>query len=165
MTPALFLDRDGVINMRRDGYVNALEDFEFVPAIFPVCRRAAALGMRIVVVTNQAGISLGKLSPEVYQQITEHMVSQFRRRAITIDRVYHCPDYDPVMRKPGPGMIIKAQRELGLDLRRSLLIGDQDTDVQAGERAGVRSNLLIESDGIADILPQLPGILRRALSL
>lgn len=163
MTPALFLDRDGVINVRREGYVNTLEDFEFVPAIFPICKFAQGLGMRIVVVTNQAGISLGKLTPEAYRQITEHMLQAFRRRAINIARVYHCPDYDPFMRKPGPGMILQAQRELGLDLKRSLLIGDQDTDVQAGERAGVRSNLLIESDKIHEA--PWAGAMQRAVAL
>jgi D-glycero-D-manno-heptose 1,7-bisphosphate phosphatase len=143
---ALFLDRDGVINVERD-YVHRIEDFEFLPGIFELCARASALGYLIVVATNQAGIGRGYYTEADFQRLTEWMVGVFRERRIVITRVYHCP-YHPTAgvgvyrrecfdRKPNPGMLLKARDELNLDLARSVFIGDKDSDTAAGRAAGV----------------------------
>jgi D-glycero-D-manno-heptose 1,7-bisphosphate phosphatase len=144
--PALFLDRDGVVNVERN-YVHRIEDFEFVPGIFALCARAAALGMRLVVVTNQAGIARGFYGEDEFQHLTRWMVGEFAQRGVPVDRVYHCP-YHPTAgigeyrresfdRKPNPGMLLKARDELGIDLAASVLVGDKDSDMEAGRRAGV----------------------------
>ena len=143
---ALFLDRDGVINADRH-YVHRIEDFEFVPGIFELCSTAAELGYRLVVATNQAGIGRGLYTEADFQRLTEWMLDVFGQRGIRIARVYHCPDHptagigvhrrDSFDRKPNPGMLLRAQADLGLDLRRSVFVGDKDSDMAAGRAAGV----------------------------
>jgi D-glycero-D-manno-heptose 1,7-bisphosphate phosphatase len=143
---ALFLDRDGVVNVEKN-YVHRVEDFEFMPGIFELCSTAAQLGYLPVVVTNQAGIGRGYYKEDDFQSLTAWMLGAFRERGIEIARVYHCP-YHPTEgigeyrresfdRKPNPGMLLKARDELGLDLRRSIFVGDKDSDMLAGRSAGV----------------------------
>lgn len=143
---ALFLDRDGVINVDRH-YVHRIEDFEFVSGIFELCAHACALGYRLLVVTNQAGIARGYYTEADFERLTKWMVEAFAHRGIAVDRVYHCP-YHPTAglgeyrresfdRKPNPGMLLRARDELGLDLARSAFVGDKDSDMEAGRRAGV----------------------------
>jgi len=149
-TGALFLDRDGVINVEKK-YVWRIADFEFVPGIFELCRAARALGLLPIVVTNQAGIGRGYYTEEDFLKLTAWMLDTFRTQGIHIGRVYHCP-YHPTEgighyrrespdRKPNPGMILKAQEDFGLDLSRSVLVGDKDSDIAAGRAAGVAYNL------------------------
>lgn len=158
---ALFLDRDGVINVEKN-YVHRIEDFEFLPGIFELCATAQALGFRLVVITNQAGIGRGYYDETDFQRLTHWMREQFHDRGIVIDRVYHCP-YHPTEgigefrresfdRKPNPGMILQAQRDLGLDLANSVLLGDKDSDSAAGRAAGIGHLLKLSRDllGSAD---------------
>jgi D-glycero-D-manno-heptose 1,7-bisphosphate phosphatase len=157
---ALFLDRDGVINVEKN-YVYRIEDFEFLPGIFELCSTARRLGFLLVVITNQAGIGRGYYSETDYQRLTGWMQDQFRAHGIEIDRVYHCPYHptagigeyrqDSFHRKPNPGMILTARDELGLDLSESVLVGDKDSDIEAGRAAGVKHNLRLRHDGIADL--------------
>jgi D-glycero-D-manno-heptose 1,7-bisphosphate phosphatase len=150
---ALFLDRDGVINVDRH-YVHRVEDFEFVPGIFELCAHAQAVGYRLVVVTNQAGIARGYYTETDFQSLTRWMLDAFGRRGIVIDRVYHCP-YHPTAglgdyrresfdRKPNPGMLLRARDELGLDLASSAFVGDKDSDMDSGRRAGVGQLIKLE---------------------
>lgn len=152
MNRALFLDRDGVINVEKN-YVQRIEDFEFVEGIFELCASAQSRGYKLVVVTNQAGIGRGYYSEQDFLNLTEWMLEQFCQRAIVVDRVYFCP-YHPLHgvgeyrresldRKPGPGMILRASSELVIDLSRSILIGDKHSDIEAGIAAGVRHNILV----------------------
>lgn len=179
---ALFLDRDGVVNVDRH-HVHRIEDFEFVPGIFELCRRAVALGHRLVVVTNQAGIARGYYTEADFERLTQWMLGAFRERGIGIDRVYHCPyhptagigDYrrESFERKPNPGMLLRARDELGLDLSRSAFVGDQDTDMQAGRRAGVGTLIRLVAAGappadarasdvlVVDSLPAAAAVLER----
>ena len=154
---ALFLDRDGVINVEKN-YVHRIEDFEFVPGIFDLCARACELDFLMVVVTNQAGIGRGHYTEADFQRLTEWMVAVFRARGILVSRVYHCP-YHPSAgigtyrresfdRKPSPGMLLKARDELNLDLARSVLIGDKDSDMAAGLAAGVGRLLKLVPAGV-----------------
>lgn len=153
---ALFLDRDGVINVER-GYVHSREAFEFVPGIFELCRSAQHLGYLLVVVTNQAGIARGYYSEAVFSELTNWMMDRFEEQNITINRLYYCP-YHPVFgigkykhdsldRKPNPGMLLKAQAELGLDLESSIIVGDNLSDIEAGRAAGVGTRVLLSPSG------------------
>lgn len=149
--PALFLDRDGVINIDHD-YVHRQQDFEFIDGIFDLCRHAAGLGYRLIVVTNQAGIGRGYYTEQDFLALTDWMCGVFRENGITIDKVYFCPFHaehgigkykiSSPFRKPGPGMILQAAEEFAIDLRGSVLLGDRETDVQAGIAAGIGRNLL-----------------------
>ena len=149
--PALFLDRDGVINVDH-GYTHRVADFEFVPGIFELVRLARGLGMRVVVVTNQAGIGRGRYTEADFATLTQWMCERFADAGAAIDRVYHCPTHpegigayrvESFMRKPHPGMLLAARDELGLDMARSVLLGDKASDIQAGQAAGVGLNLLL----------------------
>ncbi len=153
MRRALFLDRDGVINIDR-GYVWRREEFEFVEGIFDLCRSAAELGYMVFVVTNQAGIGRGYYSERDFLELTDWMRGMFLARGAPIAKVYYCPfhpehgvgDYkrDSVDRKPAPGMILRAASEFDLDLKNSILVGDREIDIEAGTAAGVGFSLLFQ---------------------
>jgi D-glycero-D-manno-heptose 1,7-bisphosphate phosphatase len=155
MTPALFLDRDGVINVDH-AYVHRAQDFDFMPGIFELVRSARGLGMRVVVVTNQAGIGRGYYTEADFAALTAWMCERFAEQGAAIDRVYHCPTHptegigayriDSPMRKPHPGMLLAARDDLGLDMPASVMLGDKVGDVQAGLAAGVGLNLLLAGD-------------------
>lgn len=148
---ALFLDRDGVINVDY-AYVIRREDFEFVDGIFDLCRNAVRLGYFLVVVTNQAGIGRGYYSEAQFLELTDWMRSRFSAEGIEIGAVYYCPfhpehgigDYkiDADCRKPKPGMLHQAMLEHDIEPRYSILIGDNQSDIDAGRAAGVACNIL-----------------------
>jgi D-glycero-D-manno-heptose 1,7-bisphosphate phosphatase len=152
---ALFLDRDGVINVDT-GHVHRRESFEFIPGIFELCRAAQELGYLIVVVTNQAGIARGYYSESDFNDLTDWMMDQFAEKNVRITRLYYCP-YHPVFgvgrykhdspdRKPNPGMLLGAQRDLDIDMASSILIGDKLSDLEAGRTAGVGTQILLSSE-------------------
>jgi D-glycero-D-manno-heptose 1,7-bisphosphate phosphatase len=150
MTRALFLDRDGVINVEKN-YVWRIDDFEFVPGIFELCRTAENLDMVPIVITNQAGIGRGYYTESDFQALTKWMLGEFRVRGIDIGRVYHCPFHptegvgeyrrESFDRKPNPGMILRAKDDFSLDLVDSVLVGDKESDIEAGRAAGVGYNV------------------------
>jgi len=118
---ALFLDRDGVINVEKN-YVHHIKDFEFVDGIFELCRAAIETGMRIVVVTNQAGIGRGFYTEAQFQALTDWMMTRFKEEGAPISAVYFYPFHpeygvglyrkDSYDRKPNPGMILRARDEV-----------------------------------------------------
>ena len=152
MSPALFLDRDGVIN-EEVGYLYRPEDVRWVEGIFSLAETARRLGYRLVVVTNQSGIARGLYTTSQFEALMDWMRGEFEARGAGLDAVYHCP-YHPEHgrgewkrehedRKPGPGMLLRAARDLGIDLRRSLLVGDRCSDVTAANAAGLRQAFLL----------------------
>lgn len=152
---AFFLDRDGVVNVEKD-YVHRIEDFEFVDGIFELCRRALARGYELVVVTNQSGIGRGYYSEADFQALTSWMKERFADEGITIAAVYHCP-YHPSEgvgeyrmesfdRKPNPGMLLRAAKDLDLALSASVMLGDRRSDMQAASAAGVGCRILYRND-------------------
>ena len=162
---ALFLDRDGVIN-HEVGYLYRPEDVRFVDGIFPLCRTAQSLGYRLVVVTNQAGIARGLYTTEQFNALMHWMTAEFATRGITLDAVYHCPFHpehgtgafrrEHEDRKPSPGMLLRAARDLSLDLPASLLIGDRCTDIAAANAAGLRQAFLLAGTETACLGTALP---------
>lgn len=153
---ALFLDRDGVINVDH-GYVHRPDQFEFVDGIFDLVRNACRRGYHVFIVTNQAGIGRGYYTEQDFHALMEWVCGEFRANGGQIDKVYFCP-YHPEhgigtykretsFRKPGPGMILAAAEEFGLDLAASVLIGDKESDIEAGVAAGVGCNVLFCPDG------------------
>jgi D-glycero-D-manno-heptose 1,7-bisphosphate phosphatase len=152
---ALFLDRDGVINVNH-GYVHTVEKFEFIDGIFNLVRTAHANNLKVVVITNQAGIGRGFYSEYQFHELTSWMCKEFMNAGAPIDKVYFSPFHpteglgkykkDDFSRKPNPGMILQAQQELGLDLENSILIGDKGSDIQAGIAAGLGLNILFSRE-------------------
>ncbi len=151
-SPALFLDRDGVIN-EEVGYLSQVADVRFMRGVFSLCRAARRLGYRIVVVTNQSGIARGLYSEAEFQALMTWMRAEFLNEGVQLDAVYHCP-YHPEHgvgeyrrehedRKPGPGMLLRAARELGVDLPQSVMVGDRCSDIAAATTAGLRQAFLV----------------------
>ncbi len=151
----LFLDRDGVINVDH-GYVATKERCDFLPGIFDLCCEATKAGYLIVIITNQAGIGRGYYSEPDFHEFMDWMGQRFADKGASIDGVYFCPyhpeygigDYrrEAECRKPRPGMILEAAKDFSIDLPNSLLIGDKKKDVQAGQAAGIGTNLLLDAD-------------------
>lgn len=151
---AVFLDRDGVINVDH-GYTHRIEDFQFVAGSAEAMALLQGAGWRLVVVTNQSGIARGLFSSDTYERFTAHLRAQLADRGVHLDAVLHCPHLpDAAMaayrlacdcRKPGPGMLLRAARELSLDLALSVIVGDRLSDVQAGRAAGIGRCLLVRS--------------------
>lgn len=149
LRPALFLDRDGVINIDH-AYVYRPENFEFIDGIFDLCRMAKKLEYLLIVVTNQAGIGRGYYTEADFMKLTKWMREVFLREGAPIDGIYFCPFHpehglgvykaESLCRKPAPGMILQAAEEHGIDLAKSMLIGDKLSDMQAGVAAGVGCN-------------------------
>jgi D,D-heptose 1,7-bisphosphate phosphatase len=154
---AAFLDRDGVINLDR-AYVSRWEDFEFVPGAVEAMRALKQAGFALVVVTNQSGIARGYYTEDQYQELTLAIKQALAEAGAAIDAVYHCPHHpagtvagltmDCDCRKPAPGMIFRAARELNLSLTDSILVGDKASDIQAAGAAGVGKAYIIHSDNI-----------------
>jgi D-glycero-D-manno-heptose 1,7-bisphosphate phosphatase len=152
---AVFFDRDGVVNRRRvDDYVKAWEEFEFLPEIFSVLPEARAHGYLAVLVTNQRGVARGLMSEESLARIHEAMQSELERASgATFDAIYFCPherDAGCNCRKPLPGMLLDAARDLAIDLARSWMIGDSESDIAAGRAAGCRTILIGDGASSAD---------------
>jgi D-glycero-D-manno-heptose 1,7-bisphosphate phosphatase len=155
MRGALFLDRDGIVNLDT-GYVHRPADFVFRPGIFALCAAAQARGLALVIVTNQAGIGRGYYTEAAFRALTDWMLARFAARGIGFDAVEYCPDHpthgigayrrENPRRKPGPGMILDACAALGLDPARSAMLGDRATDMQAALAAGVARRLLLPAD-------------------
>ncbi len=149
MNKALFLDRDGVINKEKN-YLYKIEDFEFIDGVFETCKYFQDREYLIVIITNQAGIARGKYTEVEYQILTNWMINEFEKKGIKISKVYHCPHHPEFSgececRKPKPKMILDAQKEFDIDLANSILVGDKNSDIEAGIKAGVKMNYLVET--------------------
>lgn len=137
---AIFLDRDGVINRDRPDYVKSWEEFEFLPGVQEAFRVLASGSHQVVVVSNQSCIGRGFVSRETVDEIHARMMEDIRRSGGRIDAVYYCPhrpDEDCPCRKPRPGLILRAARELDIDLASSWLVGDDLRDLETAKAAGV----------------------------
>lgn len=148
MNKALFLDRDGVINVEKD-YLYKIEDFEFIDGIFELCRYYQKLGFIIVVVTNQSGIVRDFYTEEDFDILTSWMLKEFSSNNIDIKKVYYCPHHPEISgecscRKPNPGMLLQAAKELNIDLKNSIIIGDKERDIQSGINAGLTTTYLFD---------------------
>ena len=149
MKKALFLDRDGVIN-KEIVHLFQKKDFVFLDGVFEVCLRFQKKGFLIIIVTNQAGIAKGLYTEADYRSLTNWMISEFNKKNIKIDAVFHCPHHPEYSskcncRKPLPGMFLSAQEGLGVSLKKSIMIGDKNTDVEAAILAGVGKNFLVRT--------------------
>lgn len=169
MEGAVFLDRDGVINYCPPGsFVTKWEEFEFLPEVLEALRKLNRAGMRCVVVTNQSCISRGICTAEAVEEIHSRMLEEIERSGGKIERVYYCPHREEdgcECRKPKPGMLLRARRELGLPLEGSFLVGDSRRDIEAGRSVGCRTVLITEdAECTADfVAPDLHSAVERII--
>jgi D-glycero-D-manno-heptose 1,7-bisphosphate phosphatase len=152
---ALFLDRDGVIN-EDYGYVYQIKKFHLIKNIHVLINVAQKIGYKIIIITNQAGIGKKIFSINDFYKLTRHMKNLLIKHNCSIDAVYYCPFHpsngigkylkDSYDRKPNPGMLLKAKKKFNLDMSKSVLIGDKISDIQAGKKSFVKTNILFNKN-------------------
>lgn len=150
MQKALFLDRDGVVNVEKN-YLHKPEDVEFVEGIVEVCRAYQEKGYLVIIVTNQSGIARGYYSEEDFHHLSRWMIERMGELGVTITKIYHCPHHEEISgacdcRKPEPGMLLSAQKDYGIDMASSVMIGDSERDITAARRAGVGTSILLSAN-------------------
>ncbi|WP_405329042.1 D-glycero-beta-D-manno-heptose 1,7-bisphosphate 7-phosphatase [Ruminobacter sp.] len=151
---AVFLDRDGVINVEKD-YVYTIDEFEFIEDSIEALKIIQDKGYALVVVTNQSGIARGYYTEEDFLKLTEWMDWCLIDRGVTLDGIYYCPHHpekgigkykvDCNCRKPKAGLIFDAVKQLDIDLGRSVMVGDKVSDIECGKNAGIKRNYLVRS--------------------
>src|SRR6059058_810586 len=133
--PAIFLDRDGVLNENRPDHVKSWDDFRFIPGALTAVRELTRLRLPIIVVTNQAAIGRGVVGRDQVMEIHRRMLARLWESGARVDAVYSCPhipDDHCCCRKPAPGLLLAAAARFDLDLAGSVLVGDYATDILAG---------------------------------
>ena len=169
--PALFLDRDGVI-VEDVEFLHRVEDSRFMPGLFALTAAFAAKGYAVVMATNQSGIGRGLYDEAVFTRLTDWMRAEIARAGGRLDAVYYAPTHPTEAkgafrrvsdwRKPGPGMVLAAARDLSLDLARSVSIGNEQRDIDASRAAGIPALFLLaptvpapETRGDVRVVPAL----------
>jgi D-glycero-D-manno-heptose 1,7-bisphosphate phosphatase len=168
---AVFLDRDGTIN-EEVGYLDSLDKLKIIPSAYEAIRLINESGMKVVVISNQAGVARGFFTEDFVKVTHEHLQTALRQQGATIDNFYYCPHHptegiepyrkDCNCRKPAPGMLLRAVQDLNIDLTRSYLVGDRFNDMEAGKKIGVRGILvktgfgqsLLQDDGPDEATPE-----------
>ncbi|MES4614359.1 MAG: D-glycero-beta-D-manno-heptose 1,7-bisphosphate 7-phosphatase [Ewingella sp.] len=181
--PAIFLDRDGTINVDH-GYVHEIDQFQFIDGVIEACLQLKEMGFALVLVTNQSGIARGKFTEAQFMTLTEWMDWSLADRGVDLDGIYFCPHHPEGSvkefaqvcdcRKPMPGMFLTAKDELNIDMASSYIVGDKIEDLQAGIAAGVGHKILVRSgkpvtaegenlaDAVLDTLADLPVFIKKA---
>ena len=180
MKPAIFLDRDGTLNEEVDHLCDP-DKLVLIPGAAAAVARLNALGIPVVVVTNQSGIGRGRFSWDDFDAVMDRMAFLLAAEYARVDAIYAAPHHeegqgeyavaDHPERKPNPGMLVRAAEEHGLDLSRSWMVGDKAIDLDAGRRAGckvalVRTGYGHKVDGSkADLVAaDLPAVLDQILA-
>lgn len=161
MQKAIFLDRDGVINIEKN-YLYKVEDFEFVDGVFNSLKYLQDLGYKLFIITNQSGIGRGYYSLEDFNVLTSWMLNKFKENSIEILQVELCPhgpDDGCECRKPKIGMINNILKNHDIDLEKSWLIGDKNSDIKCAQNANIKNSIQVKSghdfnekDSIADFI-------------
>lgn len=159
LRPAVFLDRDGTINVEKD-YLHRVDEFEFIPGVPKAIKRLNDAGFLVVVVTNQSGVARGYYDERAVDNLHEHVRHLLAEQGARIDAFYLCPhhpvegvgDYrvDCECRKGSPGMLLRAAREHDINLRLSYIVGDKLADIEAGVAAGCEPILVRTGYGVRD---------------
>ena len=143
----IFLDRDGVINKELN-YLYKIEDFEFIDGVFETCKYLITLDYKIIVITNQSGISRGYYTEKDFQIINNWMLSEFKKNGVSILDVFYCPhlpDSNCTCRKPKPGMLLEAKNKHNINMQNSWLIGDKEVDIIAARNSNITNTILVRS--------------------
>lgn len=139
---AIFLDRDGVINSNKQGYVYKNKDFDFTPYAFRALKSFSKTGYKLIVLTNQSGIGRGYFKKSDLIKLNKWMVAELKGRGIKIDKIYYCPHLPQdncACRKPNIGMVMQAVNDFNISLNESWIIGDSDCDVMLGREVNMKT--------------------------
>jgi len=149
---AVFLDRDGVINKKRNDYVKSINELEIFPHIGDSIWKLKKLGFLVIVITNQSVINRGIITSQELEEIHTVIQKYLEKKHCNIDKFYFCPhmpDEKCNCRKPKSGLILKAIEDFAINISDSWMVGDCMTDVQAGKNAGCKTILLKENFSLA----------------
>jgi len=152
---AVFLDRDGVLNKKREDYVKSIKELEIFPNIAEEISKLKMKGFLIIVITNQSVINRQIITIKELEEIHLTIQKFLKKSKTCIDKFYFCPhrpDENCDCRKPKPGLILQAINEFSIDASKSWMVGDSKTDIQAGEKAGCKTILLKKNDSFTNIL-------------
>jgi len=172
LKPAVFLDRDGTINIDA-GYIDRMERFELYPFAIDAIRLFTQAGYLVVILTNQVGVAHGMYGEDFVASVADCLADRARLGGGRIDGHYYCPHSPDAAvpqyrvecdcRKPKPGMALRAARDLGIDLRRSAVIGDRWRDIAVANAAGCRGILVKTGYGATEALKPPPGTFADAI--
>lgn len=179
--PAVFLDRDGTINVDT-GYLHEIDDFQFIENAIEAMQAIKQMGYALIIVTNQSGIARGMFTEDQFMHLTEWMDWSLADRGVDLDGIYYCPHHpegtveefrqECNCRKPAPGMLLDAQKFLKIDMSNSYMVGDKLDDMLAGRAAEVGTTVLVrtgkpiteDAEAAADIvinsIADLPALLK-----
>lgn len=163
MFRAVFLDRDGVLIENRSDYVRDWSHVSILPLVMDALSGFHKQGLKIIIVTNQSAVGRGLMTFETAQEINHRLIRTIKENGGWIDAAYMCP-HEPLdqcnCRKPRPGLLLQAARDLSVDLASSWLVGDAWSDLLAGQSAGLLGTILVRTGrGSSQLLePQPPGI-------
>lgn len=150
---AIFLDRDGTINVEVN-YLHEPEKFQFLPNVPEALKLLQSLHYKLIVITNQAGIAKGIYPMKDMERTNDYMIQQLKSVGVTLDGIYFCPHRTEdhcICRKPLPGMILQATKDLDVDLSKSWTIGDKLSDIESGVRAETKTILVKTGYGEEEI--------------
>ena len=155
LRPAVFLDRDGVINHDPGDYTTCIQEFTILPGVIDTLKKWTELGYSIIIITNQGGLAKERYTLADFEEIDAYMGQEFKKAGIDYVETYFCPHHDAIShclcRKPHGGMIEKAIHRHNVDPSKSVMIGDKWRDIEAGEAAGVRGIKVDVNQNLATI--------------
>jgi histidinol-phosphate phosphatase family protein len=156
---AVILDRDGVLNERPPiaHYVRSWDEFHWLPGSIEAMRHLKTAGYKLALASNQSGIARGLMTEEDLAEVHRRMKADLEAGGVTVDAIYHCShgwDDGCFCRKPSPGMLFQAQQEFNLDLTKTLFIGDDERDEEAGKAAGCLTELVTEERNLLDVVQE-----------
>ena len=157
MKKAIFLDRDGVINLEKKDYVKSIKEFEIMDNVPKAIIELKKKGFLVIIITNQSAINRGLLTIKILNEIHNYLQEILKDNNTSVDDFYFCPhrpDENCKCRKPNPGMLFKAVQEHDIDMNQSFMIGDSLTDIQAAQKAGCEGILLNQNQTLLEIVTE-----------
>lgn len=148
LRPTLFLDRDGIINIDK-GYTHIWENVQFIDGIFDLVRFFNSKDFLVIIITNQSGIGREYFSVDAFHYFMKKLLNEFTKRDLRIDKYYFCPcnpqnGFCP-NRKPEPGLFLKAKSDFDIDMDKSIMVGDNLSDMVAGQKSGITNLFLLDT--------------------
>jgi D-glycero-D-manno-heptose 1,7-bisphosphate phosphatase len=154
---AVFVDRDGTINVEK-GHVHKIEDFELIPGSVEALKLLTQHGIKIYIITNQAGIAKGYYTEADFYKLTDFMTDQFHKKGIKLEKVLYCPHHPEGIipeysincncRKPDIGLVNNILKQEGFQPSEVALIGDKNSDIEVGHKLGIRTYLVLTGYGL-----------------
>jgi D-glycero-D-manno-heptose 1,7-bisphosphate phosphatase len=152
MLSAVFLDRDGVINENREDYVKSVDELKFLPGSVQAISRLTTAGFRVIIISNQQGVGRGLIQHDTLEQINDVLHAELASVGSEISGIYYCPhlkEENCACRKPKPGLLLQAAKDLGFDVSDSVFVGDSAGDMEAGQAAGCQTILVLSGKTLA----------------